>query len=62
MELTLKNIHELELKIKMGPQMFEEMGEFSPSFRKDKTFQRIKHWKRITDVNVLDYIKAKQKC
>lgn len=44
----------------MGPQILEDIvGEFSPSFRKDKTFQIIKHWKIMKDVNVLDYIKTK---
>lgn len=32
-----------ELNIKMNSQIFEEIGEFLPPFRKDKTFQSIKY-------------------
>lgn len=44
----------------MGPQIFEDIiGEFLPSSIKDKTFQSIKHWKIMKDVNVLDYTNTK---
>lgn len=42
----------------MNSQIFEEIiGEFSPPLRKDKTFQNIKYWKIIKNVNVSYYIK-----
>lgn len=45
-----------ELKIKMNSYIFEEIiGKFSPSLRKDKTFQSIEHRIIIKDVTISDY-------
>lgn len=43
----------------MNSQIFEEViGEFSLPLRKYKTFQSIKYWKIIKNVNVSYYIKT----
>lgn len=40
----------------MNSYIFEEIiGKFSPSLRKDKTFQSIEHRIIIKDVNISDY-------
>ena len=44
----------------MNSQIFEEIGEFLPPFRKDKTFQSIKYWRIIKKCEL--HITKNSKC